>query len=270
VSTELKGQLVYLTGAGSGIGRTLAFELMKEGCRVLAIDSNAKSQESLKSEKFPPLATLQIDVSDRENYLQALEEASLLYGAPQLFINNAAIAKLGGFSALGLAAFEKVMGVNFMGLLYGSYFALKKMQEAGRGTIVNMASTAGHVPSAFMGSYCASKFAVVGFTRSLRAELQMAKIPVKICLVSPGFIDTAIMRQEGTAFPWYLRWLIGKPEVAAYKIVLALKKGKEEIYPDLGGRLIRRMYRLSPKGTQRFSQLLLTEPPEQLITKTGS
>ena len=264
---DLKGKLVFLTGAASGIGRALARELLKEGCRVVAFDRDEAALASLQEE-----ATLlgfavdarRTDVADREFFLSCLKEAAAANGAPDIFINNAGIAKVGGFLELGLDSFEQVLRVDLSSVAYGSHFALSKMRERG-GVLVNMGSMAGQLPGGFMASYCAAKFGVVGFTRALQAELSMAHSPVRAVLVCPGFVETPNMDQPGAPFPWFLRWLVEKPGRAAAAIVRGLKSGKAEIYPDAGGRLMRLSYRVAPGLTVRSSRLLLAKSVSQLL-----
>lgn len=268
MSADFKGRQVWITGAGSGIGRALAREFLGEGGRVLAIDMDSAALDDLKRETELlgfRVDTVVVDVGDRRNYLKTLEAEHAVRGAPGVMINNAGIAKVGGFSELGLEAFDKVLRVNFDGVVTGTAFALPRMAAAQGGIIVNMASLAGHLPAAFMTSYCASKFAVVGFTRALQSELSMSQSPVRACLVSPGFIETPIMNQEGAPFPWYMRWLVSQPAEAARAIVRGLKAGRAEIYPDAGGRLMRRLNRLAPGWTVKSSRILLARSFSQLV-----
>lgn len=262
---------VWITGAGSGIGRALVrqfLSLLGEGAKVLAIDIDAGALDDLSRETELlgfRVDTLLADVGDRRSYLGTLEKEHAVRGAPGVMINNAGIAKVGSFSELGLEAFEKVLRVNFDGVVTGTAFALPRMEEAGGGLIVNMASLAGHLPAAFMTSYSASKFAVVGFTRALQAELRMSRSPVRACLVSPGFVETPIMEQEGAPFPWYMRWLVSKPGETAREILRGLKAGRSEIYPDAGGRLMKSLHAVAPGWTVESSRLLLARTLSQLV-----
>lgn len=267
---DLKGRLVFVTGAGSGIGRALAREFLKEGAKVVAIDLDQKALDEFKEEAALlgfSLDVLRADVGDKSLFLAALDSFCEKNGPPFVFVNNAGIAKVGGFVETGLESFDKVLRVNLGGVVTGTHFALSRMEKAGGGAVVNIASLAGHLPAAFMASYSASKFAVVGFTRALQAELEMAHSPVKVCLVSPGFIDTPIMNQESASFPWFLRWLVDKPGPAAREIVRGVKAGKKEIYPDAGGRLMKRLYRLAPGFTVKGSRALLAKSMGEFIGK---
>jgi len=234
---------VWITGAGSGIGLALAREALRQGGRVLAIDRDAKALAALKAETGAE--TLAADVAAGPRYAAALEKAARR-GAPEIMVNNAGIARLGAFAEQELDVFERVLDVNLKGVVWGAHFALRKMLKADGGIIINIASMAGHLAAPFMASYCASKFAVVGFTRALQAELRLAKSPVRACVVCPGFIDTPIMSQPGVRFPDSLRWLVGRPEPLAREVWRQALAGRDEVYPDFGGRLLRVLHRFAP------------------------
>ncbi|MBI3288342.1 MAG: SDR family oxidoreductase [Elusimicrobia bacterium] len=258
---------VFITGAASGIGRALAREFLKEGARVVAVDRDLAALAELSKEAALmgfSIATCAADVGDRDAFLRALELAADAHGSPAVFVNNAGVARVGAFAAGGLDAFDAVLRVNLNGVAHGTYFALSRMEAAG-GLVVNVSSLAGQLPAAFMASYSASKFGVVGFTRALQAELEMSHSRVRVALVCPGFIDTPIMRQEGAPFPWYLRWLVDTPASAARAIVRGLKSGRAEIYPDAGGRLMRRAGWLAPRLTLKASRLLLARNLSQML-----
>lgn len=261
--------LVFITGAASGIGRALTREFLKEGGRVVAIDHNEDALKDLKKEATLwgfQVETLAADVGDKARFLAALEAACARYGAPSVFVNNAGIARVGGFVEMGLDAFENILRVNFNGVVYGTYFALSKM--ASGGVVVNISSMAGQLPAGFMAAYTASKFAVVGFSRALQSELEMSHSPARVCLVCPGFIDTAIMKQEGAPFPWFLKWMVDTPSSAAKSIARGVKAGKKEIYPDAGGRLLKWSNRLAPTWTVKSSRVLMARSLSQLLGRT--
>jgi NAD(P)-dependent dehydrogenase (short-subunit alcohol dehydrogenase family) len=246
---EVKGRPVWITGAGSGIGLEFTREFWRRGASVVAIDRSAAGLAELEKEaallRFP-LKTLVADVTAGRDFIAALEALVPQCGAPAVFVNNAGIARAGGFLEVGLETFELVMRVNAMGVVYGTHFALPHMQKAGRGLIINIASTAGLVPSSFMPSYTASKHAVVGFTRSLQLEMREAGSPVRFCLVTPGFIDTPILNQPGVDIPGWLRWTVSKPAVAVSRIVKGALAGEPQVTPDFTGRLLQRVYKWAP------------------------
>lgn len=257
----VSGQSVWITGAGSGIGLELSREFLRLGARVLAIDRDARGLSELKKEadlQKLPLETLAADVGQGPQFMSVLEAALNDRNAPAVFVNNAGIARMGAFSEIGMDVFEEVLRVNLDGVVWGTRFALNHMQKAGRGIIINMASTAGLLPSVFMTSYAASKFAVVGFTRSLQSELRLAKSPVRLCLVTPGFINTPIINQPGVDFPAWLRWTVAEPKPVAAAIIRAALAGRDEVTPEFGGRFLQRFYRWAPGLLARGAGLLFS------------
>lgn len=267
MALNLKGRLVVITGAGAGIGRALVREFLKEGCSVAALDRDQTALDGLLDETSLlgfKIQALCVDVGDKAAFRRAVEGVCRSHGAPAVFVNNAGIARISSFVETDLSVWEQTLQVNLHGVFTGTHLASSLMKESG-GVVVNMASTAGHLPGPFMAAYCATKYAVVGLTRSLQAEFQLAQSPVRLCLVSPGFVDTAIMRQDSIRFPWYLRWLVAKPAETAKTIVAGVKAGKSEIVPDWGGRMIQRLGRLAPGSAPRLSRLLLARSVSELI-----
>jgi NAD(P)-dependent dehydrogenase (short-subunit alcohol dehydrogenase family) len=267
---DLNGAPVWITGAGSGIGLELSREFLRLGSRVTAIDREPRGLAELKKEADAqklPLETFIADVSKGPQFLSTLEAALKNNEAPAVFVNNAGIARVGAFSEIGMDVFEEVLRVNLDGVVWGTRFALTHMQKAGRGIIINMASTAGLLPSVFMTSYAASKFAVVGFTRSLQSELRLAQSPVRLCLVTPGFINTPIMNQRGVEFPPWLRWTVAEPKPVAAAIIRAALAGKDEVTPEFGGRFLQGLYRWAPGLMTRSAKLLYSRSMADLLGK---
>lgn len=255
----IQGREVWITGAASGLGRALAEEFLRRGARVLAIDRDARALELLKSSG--PFETLVADVGAGADFVDALRGAVREHGRPAVFVNNAGIARVGGFLDTDPETFAAVLRVNLDGVIAGTRFALAEMEQAGGGLVINMASMAGHLPAPFMASYAASKFAVVGFTRALREELRLSGSLARVCLVCPGFVDTPIMSQPGAPFPPSLRWLVARPEPTARAIVRAALAGRAEIYPDFGARLMLWTQRLAPWLMRRAAGTLVDGSP---------
>ena len=133
------------------------------------------------------------------------------------------------------------------------------MENQGTGTLVNMASIAGHLSAPYMSAYCTTKHAVVGFTRAIREELRLQDSPIKVVLVSPGFVDTSmIARGEKHGFPEWLRWTLSTPEKVAKEILTGIRVGEEELFPTQNGKWMLRAYRHFPKSTMKSSKMLLT------------
>jgi short-subunit dehydrogenase len=265
----LVGKRVVITGAASGIGRSLALKLVAGGADVWALDLDETSLASLTDDATKyghPITTRRADVTDRAALAKIRDEV-VAKGEIDYWVNNAGIARLGDFHEHGEAGFDQVVAVNLTGVVNGTRLALEAMEDAGRGRIVNMASIAGHLPAPFMTAYVASKHAVVGFTRSLAEELRLKDSPVSLLLVSPGFVDTRIIAKgEKMGFPEWLSFLLAKPDEVADTILAALPTKKREIIPTFNGKLMRRMYAVLPGTTVRSSKILLTKSWKDIVT----
>lgn len=265
----LEAKTVVVTGAGSGIGRALALKLAKAGADVWALDIDAAAVASLAEEaaKFgQEIQARHADVTDRESLNKVKDELLQSRRDLDFWINNAGIARIGDFNEAAPDDFEKVVHVNLSGVVNGTRVALAAMESAGKGRIVNMGSIAGHLPAPYMTAYVAAKHAVVGFTRSLTAELRLKGSPVSMMLVSPGFVDTRIISKgEALGFPEWLSFLLSTPDAVAEEIVRALPSRREELYPTMNGKLMKSMYSLMPKSTVRSSRILLTKSWKDLV-----
>lgn len=267
----LAGKSVVITGAGAGIGRVLALKLASQNAEVWAADIIPESLSDLvnDAEKFGhKIHAHQVDVVDRESLTRLRDAVLAERSTLDYWINNAGIAQLVPFKEASADDFDHVLDVNLRGLVYGTRVALEAMETAGSGTIVNMASIAGHLPAPLMTSYNASKHGVVGFTRSLQVELRLNHSPVKVMLVSPGFVDTKIInRGEKLGFPEWLSFLLSKPEAVADEIIRTMNHHKDEIYPTLNGKLMKRLYGIFPKTTANSSRMMLAKSWKDFILK---
>lgn len=192
-------RVVVVTGAGSGMGRAYAHALAARGA-VLALNDHDPTALAETADQLPAgthVLAEAYDVADRAaSYAFAATVREQLGGA-DVVINNAGIE--GGVQptwALSDADYERVMAVNFSGVLHGTRAFLPHLLERGSGAVVNVSSIFGLVGTPSHSDYCASKFAVRGFTEALAAELVDTRIGVH--LVHPGGIATAIARRENS------------------------------------------------------------------------
>jgi len=244
---------VVITGGSSGIGRALVEAYLERGCRVASIDvAGAPAGET-----SPDLLTVIADVTDESRMLEAAREIRATLGQPSVWINNAGIARLGSFDSIPSSDFQRVIAVNFFGVVHGTRAALEVMREPESGTIVNVASMNGKVPAPFMSSYVAAKHAVVGFTKSLQQEKKQQQSPLRVSLVCPGWVRTPIMdTRDGFEFPSWLGWAVESPRRAALEIIAGIEAGKDEITPTWNGRLIRGAHAVAPGLVESSTRLL--------------
>jgi NAD(P)-dependent dehydrogenase (short-subunit alcohol dehydrogenase family) len=194
ISTEnLAGRVVVITGAGSGIGRELALLCARRGARLAICDMNpaglAQTVEDARAAGAEVFSQT-VDVSDAEQMTSFAKEVADQFGAADVLINNAGIGVIGGMFETTLSDWDRLIGVNLMGVVHGNAAFVPAMVQRGSGHVVNVASAAGMLANPQLGAYSATKFAVFGMSEALRMELKPHGISVTA--VCPGFINTAI------------------------------------------------------------------------------
>jgi NAD(P)-dependent dehydrogenase (short-subunit alcohol dehydrogenase family) len=190
---NLTGKTAVVTGAGSGIGASTARLLCQHGAKVHVADINADAAATVAREIGRGAVDHAIDVS-RPEEVEALAKAVFDDdGRVDILHNNAGIGHGGDIEQTTVEDWQRVIGVNLLGVAYGVQAFVPRMLEQGHpATIVNTASEAGLIPIARMAPYCASKFGVVGLSESLDAELRTRGI--RVVALCPGIINTGIIR----------------------------------------------------------------------------
>ncbi|MFJ3643741.1 SDR family oxidoreductase [Streptomyces sp. NPDC090108] len=189
------GQLVLVTGAGSGIGRATALRFAQSGARVVAVDrdsgSAARTAESAVLAGAPAAWAETVDVADEQAMEKLAERVHREHGVVDVLVNNAGIGLSGSFFTTTSADWRRVLDVNLWGVIHGCRLFGARMLERGQGGhIVNIASAAAYQPSRALPAYGTSKAAVLMLSESLRAEL--ASRDIGVTAICPGFIDTGI------------------------------------------------------------------------------
>ena len=189
-----KDKVVAITGAGSGMGRSLAIRFGQDGAQLALVDLDEKTlKETVKQAKqagATKVLSQKLDVSDREAVLAWAEKVQSELGPADVLINNAGIAYVADFETQDLEYFERVMNVNFWGVVWGSRAFLPQLRKTG-GSLINTSSVFGLVGARNTSAYCAAKFAVRGLSETLWQELQDAGVHVGS--VHPGGIKTNIV-----------------------------------------------------------------------------
>jgi 3-oxoacyl-[acyl-carrier protein] reductase len=193
--TTLNGKTALITGAGRGIGRATAIALAKEGIHIGLIGLNMSNLEKVASELAQydvKVSAATADVTDLESVTHAIEHIKSDLGPIDILINNAGIAKFGGFLDLSPEEWEKIIQVNLMGVYNVTRVVLPGMIERKSGDIMNISSSAGQKGAPVTSAYSASKFAVLGLTESLMLEVRKHNIRVTALTPSTVVTDLAI------------------------------------------------------------------------------
>lgn len=189
-------KICVVTGAGSGIGRATALELARNGVAHLVMADihreNLEATHKLVREAGAAANNVQLDVSNREAMYDLAQQTLASHGRVDFVLNNAGIANIAPVESLAIEDFERVMNVDFWGVVHGTQAFLPAMIQRDFGHIANISSIFGFIGVPNQGAYNSAKFAVHGFTEALRQE--MYGTGVKISCVHPGGIDTPIAR----------------------------------------------------------------------------
>jgi len=250
---DLQGKTVLVTGASSGIGRAAARAFGAQGCRLALAarraDKLASLAEELKAEGVEALV-LTCDVRDRAQAREAVDAVCRRWGQLDILLNNAGVHDLGAFERQELDRIEDIVRTNLFGTMYMSHAALPGMRRRGSGHIVNVASIAGLAGVPWMSVYCASKFAVVGFTESLRRELHGSG--VRLTAFCPGTVDTAMAAEP--LKDEVLRKAV-QPKTAeetAEKIVQSVRRAAPEVVYGEVSAFVLRLARFFPRFADWF------------------
>lgn len=250
--TSLRGKVVVVTGAASGIGRALAVALVERGATVAISDVNAQEldQTARMVAHKGTVSAQPLDVSQRDAWASYADAVERAHGPADVVINNAGIALKAPIETISYETFEAVMNVNFWGVVYGSKAFLPHFRKRGGGHIVNISSLNGMVPFANQAPYNCSKYAVLGFSETLMQELR--DDPIKVSVVHPGGIRTNIVRNaserglaEGDARA-FDRVARTSAESAAEQILDGVERDRERIYVGLDAKLIATGKRIAP------------------------
>lgn len=226
-----RNRVALVTGGSSGIGLAVGRLLARQGCHVWLVARNEDRLSAALSEikaarqsDEQVCGALSADVSDPQQAGSAVEQVTRVVGSPHLLINSAGVARPGYFQEISLEDFPWMMNINYLGTVYTIKAVLPGMLERGWGHIVNISSVAGFMSVYGYTAYCASKFAVTGFSEVLRAELRAKGIGVSI--VYPPDVDTPQLAYESQFRPAETRaMLTGNPVLSADSVAAAILRG---------------------------------------------
>lgn len=265
---DLRDQVVLITGGSRGLGFALAQRFVAEGCRVAICARNAEelafAQADLKTLGGMTLA-LQCDVRDPSQAAQMVETVTSTFGRVDILVNNAGTIQVGPVTEMTLADFQNAHDVIYWGTVYPTLALLPQMRARKTGRIVNITSIGGKIAVPHLTPYSAAKFAAVGFSEGLRAELLQDGIVVTT--VVPGLMRTGshlrakFKGQQSQEFTWFgladnMPGLSIDAEQAAAAIVRATRRGQSEIVLTLPAKVAARMHGLLPGTTADLLSLV--------------
>lgn len=249
---KIKGSVVVITGASSGIGRATALRFAKAGADVvLAARRKAVLEEVAEECQVYGVRALAVatDVSDAEAVEKLATRAAAHFGRIDIWVNNAAVSLFGRLTDTPMEDFRRVIDVNVMGYVYGAHAALTQMTPRGKGVIINVSSVVGEVPQPYTAAYSMSKAAVRALSISLRSELALHKLHgIKVATVLPPTIDTPLFHQVAN---YTGREVVPMPPVyspqrVARVIVNAARSPRRELVIGAMGRQLLVQHKVSP------------------------
>lgn len=256
---ELRGKVAVVTGAGSGIGRALAYALDREGAVLALADKDREGLSaaatvltgSEKNELFV------VDVSQRDEVHRFAEDVVRAFGKVDIVVNNAGVSSSGTVRELTYETLQWTIDINLWGTVYGTKAFLPHLMDRPEANLVNVSSVFGLIGVPGQAAYCASKFAVRGFTEALRQELHGSNVAVTV--VFPGGVRTNIARSSRTDYKIdrqayeagvkkFEEGLKTSPEEAARLIVNGIRKNAPRVLIGRDAKRIDLLARLRPAG----------------------
>ena len=229
---DFKNKVAAITGASSGMGRSLAVLLASRGCHVALSDINeAGLAETVKllNGTGVKVTSQKLDVAKKDDVFAWADQVAKDHGKVNLIFNNAGVALGSAVDGGSYEDLEWIMNINFWGVVHGTKAFLPYLKDAGEGHVINTSSVFGLMGVPSQSAYNASKFAVRGFTEALRQELEMQKVNVSATSVHPGGIKTNIASgvEGGEAFAD--KYLKTDPADIVRQVIRCIRSGKQRL-----------------------------------------
>ena len=261
------GKIAVITGAGSGIGRALAVQLNREGCRLYISDVNEEGLAEtvgMLPRQDVSADSQRLDVADKAAVHAWAERIAAADNHVDAMVNNAGVALMSTAEETAYEDIEWLMGINFWGVVYGTKAFMPLLRRSSQGHLVNLSSVFGLIAVPTQSAYNAAKFAVRGYTEALRQEV--ANSNVHVCCVHPGGIKTNIARaarsndnsvsadERGDEF----QKIAGTTaQDAARQIIEAMEQRKPRLLIGRDASIISLFSRLFPVRYPRYLEMLL-------------
>ncbi|HEX6439031.1 MAG TPA: SDR family oxidoreductase [Candidatus Binatia bacterium] len=263
-------RVILITGASDGIGKRLALDLAARGAVIIASGRSPARLEEVLTElrrASPRSIAIRCDVGSRTEVQQMISQVFGQFSAIDILINNAGIGMRKPFLETPLDIIEELMRTNYLGTVYCTYEVLPSMIARGRGHIINISSVAGHIGTLNMAGYCASKFAINGFSESLYHELRPRGIAVSV--VSPGPVKTAFNRSFAQTSPKSPETMIITPESVSRRVMTIIENKRFEMITPRSFALMCAIKRFMPGLFRAISYRLFRShvlPREKAVT----
>ena len=264
------GATAVVTGAGSGIGRALAAQLYRQGARLAISDVDPAGlaetaglltvADDRAGTRGAPVRTDLLDVADRTAVLAYADSVAAEFGVVEVVVNNAGVSHGGDLLGMSFQDLDRVMNVDFWGVVNGTKAFLPHLIASGNGHLVNISSLFGLVPVPNQSAYVAAKYAVRGFTESVRMEMLAARHPVRVTCVHPGGVQTGIARNgtvnAGTERAGRTDFFDQKlarttAEAAAVTILAGAARGRGRVLVGADAKVVHLLASLFPRAYQR-------------------
>ena len=253
--TSTTGRVAVVTGAGSGIGRSLALDLARRGSRLAISDIDQDRLDETAGacrRRGADVLAEAVDVSDRSAVEAHAEAVGARFGGAQLVFNNAGIAYVGPATIQSAEDVQRVLDVNLWGVIHGTQAFLPQLIASRDGHLVNISSVFGLMTVPSHSAYCASKFAVRGYTEAVATEMAAGRHPVQVSCVYPGGVDTNIANDARVGYAHdreELRRLFQRvartsPEDAARAILSGVERDRTRIIVGSDARALHTMVRI--------------------------
>jgi len=260
--TAIRGAAAAVTGAASGIGRALACELAARGCDLALADRDEPGLQAVAAEiartGSRKVSVHRVDIGEPGQIADFARAATAAHPGLNIVVNNAGVALLGQFTEIEQAQMDWLMNINFWGVVHSTRAFLPHLANRPEAHIVNLSSLFGIIAPPGQTAYAAAKFAVRGFSESLRHELQMANSPVRLSVVHPGGVATNIVRNSraGTgvtdnarraqSIERFDRIAKTTPAAAALRIITGIEKNQPRILIGNDARMMDLLQRFRP------------------------
>lgn len=271
---NLEDQVIVITGASSGIGLVTARMAAEKGAKVVLAARNEDALKELVDElqrKGHSATYVKADVGIEEDVNHIAETAIKEYGRFDTWVNNAGVTIFGYAMDVSNEDMKRMFDTNFWGVVYGSKAAVKHFSERGNpGALINIGSYFGDRGTLIQSTYAPTKFAVHGWTESLRMELEKEQVPVSVTLIHPGRIDTPYNEHARS----YLhkqpvhKGMVYPPTAVAEAILYAAEHPKRDMYVGSQAKVLGLIGRIFPRFTDKLMEVMM--PPTQYADRPSN